>query len=121
MRHQSAPARSIRRIGCCLTLAFAASGQAAEFTAHAEVVSAEPIIRYQTAAGRADSCITRPYPAQGLAALLEWDLAAGDCRRQDRRQFVDGFRVTYRWDGRLYERTLEENPGATLPVSIRVQ
>ena len=103
-----------------VALTLAGVGNTAEFTAEAEVVSAEPIVRYRAEVRRAESCIDRPARDQGLAALLRWDLAAGTCRERERYESVDGYRVTYRWNGRLYEQTLAEDPGATLPVSIRV-
>jgi uncharacterized protein YcfJ len=105
-----------------LALTLGANGRAngAEFTAEADVVSVEPIVNYRSSIRRADSCIDRPNPAQGLTALLQWDLATGTCRQLDRHEAVEGYRVTYRWNGRLYEQRLDEDPGATLPVSIRV-
>ena len=101
-------------------LLLAATAQAAEFAAHADVVSVEPIVRHHSATRRADACLEAPTRDRGLTALLQWDLATGSCRQIDRRETVDGFRVTYRWNGRLYTQVLASDPGPTLPVAVRV-
>lgn len=111
---------AVVRLVLCSVLAWATPALAAEFAAEAEVISAEPIVRLQTSVGRAPSCIDRPAPTLGLTALLAWDLAAGGCRRQDAREIVEGYRVTYRWDGRVYQQTLPEDPGPTLPVAVQI-
>ncbi len=112
--------RPNRRVlaGCLLSLC--GMSHAAEFTAEADVVSAEPILRFQTSIHRTAECTAKPAPGASLTALLEWDLVVGACRQQERHERVDGYRVTYRWNGRLYEQTLREDPGATVPVSVRI-
>ncbi len=92
-----------------------------EFVADADVLSVEPIMRYQTVTRRAEHCIARPHHDAGLAALLAWDLAAGACAQREQQETVEGYRVTYQWDGRRYHQTMAEHPGTTLPVAIRVQ
>jgi uncharacterized protein YcfJ len=105
---------------CCLA-AVAGTASGVEFLADADVLAVEPIMRYQTVTRRADHCITRPHRTAGLMALLTWDLAAGECSHREQTEIIEGYRVTYQWNGRRYHQTLAERPGTTLPVTIRVQ
>lgn len=113
--------RGIRLAWLCGLAGVSASAFGVEFQAEADVVSVEPIIRYQTISRRADHCIARPRRDAGLVALLAWDLAAGECRHNERREIIEGYRVTYQWDGRRYHQTMTDDPGKTLRVAIRVR
>ena len=113
--------RAVRLAWLCCLVGVATPVLGAEFVTEAEVVSVEPIVRYQTIARRAEHCVTRPHRNAGLVAVLSWDLAAGECSRREQREIIEGYRVTYQWDGRRYHQTMAEHPGTTLPVAISVQ
>ena len=62
----------------------------------------------------------RPPATAGIADVLTWDLQL-DC--QVRRRTVDvveGYRVYYEWDDRLFETVLAEAPADTIMLRVRV-
>ena len=112
--------RSTRLAWLCALAGMSTTAFGVEFEADADVVSVEPIIRYETVVRRAEQCVARPHRDAGLVALLAWDLAAGECSHHERREVVEGYRVTYQWDGHRYHQTMARDPGNTLRVAIRV-
>ena len=120
MRSSKAWTRGVRLAWLFCLAGVSTTVLGAEFVTDAEVVSVEPIVRYQTIERRAEHCVTRPHRNAGLVALISWDLAAGECARREQREIIDGYRVTYQWDGRRYHQTMAEHPGATLRIAVQV-
>lgn len=116
-----AQSRSIRLAWLICLAGATGTAFGVEFEAEADVVSVEPIIRYQTVTRRAEHCMSRPHRDAGLAALLAWDLGAGECSHREQREIIDGYRVTYEWAGHRYHQTMTDDPGSTLRVAIRVR
>jgi uncharacterized protein YcfJ len=112
---------SLRLAWVCCLAGMAGTASGVEFIADADVLSVEPIVRYQTVTRRAEHCVARPQRDAGLVALLSWDLAAGECSRREQREIIEGYRVTYQWDGRRYHQTMAEHPGSTLRVAVRLE
>ena len=114
------PMRLLRLVwlGCLAGTTGTAFG--VEFEAEADVVSVEPIVRHETIVRRAKHCVVRPHRDAGLVALLTWDLAVGACGHREQREIIEGYRVTYQWDGRRYHQTMAHDPGTTLRVAVRV-
>lgn len=83
----------------------------------ARVLAVEPVVEGDAATSAA--CAAQPPPAGGgLVDRLAWDLRA-HCPRQ---QTVTGYRVTYQWDGRTYQRVMAHPPaGDTLGLRVSVR
>jgi hypothetical protein len=100
-----------------LLMALAAPAFAAEMRAHGDVVDVEPLTG-AASAGPADHCQPpRPDSSAGLAELLAWDLRV-TC--PPAAAPVTGYRVYYRWDGRVYSQVMRERPGPTVPLRVRL-
>ncbi len=81
----------------------------------ARVVAVEPL---ETAAA-GGTCAAQAPPADGaLVSRLAWDLRA-HCPAS---RTVTGYRVTYQWDGRTYQRIMTHPPaGDTLGLRVSVR
>lgn len=80
------------------------------------IVSVEPV-RQPDRDGPAMDCRPTP-PAEDLVALLGWDLRAG-CPPG---AAVAGYRVSYQWDGRTYQRVMDQPPrGDTVSLRVRLR
>ena len=108
-------------IGLLLGLA-AASAMADSFLVDAPVLEVTPLTRAERVSERVGDCDpARPPADAGLALLLAWDLRA-DCRTVwTTREHVEGYRVRYRVDGRVYTRVLDHDPGDHLPVRLTIR
>lgn len=103
----------------CGNVAWANGSSAAiERTVWGKVTRVEPIISITNALP--DPHCAGPKPADpSLEDLLEWDLHP-DCRSQQRQQ-VDGYQVSYTWDGRSYTTQMPAQPGPRIPLRLRIR
>ncbi|MDH3641636.1 MAG: hypothetical protein OES38_06040 [Gammaproteobacteria bacterium] len=95
-------------------------GYAGEIMAHGKVVRVVPISAKSHVMERAGDCEpAKPHDA-GLAALLAWDLrvACHTIRRET--EMVDGYRVYYEWDDRVYDTVMSRAPADTIPLRVSV-
>lgn len=89
---------------------------AADMQVAGEVIDVVPLGGTATA-GPAPGCQPpRPRDNAGLAELLAWDLRL-TCPRASP---AAGYRVFYRWDGRTYSMVMQDPPGATVPLRVRI-
>ena len=55
-----------------------------------------------------------------LAQTLAWDLGM-NCREEVLDSgAITGYRVFYRWDDRVYSQVMASAPGATIPLTVRL-
>lgn len=106
----------------CVVLAMLslATAHAGEFRARADVVEVEPL--YRTTA-RAARCHYPDRPQDpDLGAALRWDLGLAPlaCTSPEASRELEGYRVTYEWNGRRFTELMGENPGPSVPVRVRV-
>lgn len=114
---------TLRVSGALLTIAMlAASAQAAQTTVYGEVIDVEALAK-----GPEVQCLHLPKPATsaGLAALLNWDLrdrhqADAECRQRQLER-IQGYRVTYRYDGREFVDILQSDPGSRIALILELE
>ncbi len=116
------PSKSTRTwLAAALLTAIASSAtQAGEFGAQAEVLRREAVYRTVTSAPR---CRYPQAPLDdSLGARLRWDLgqAREQCEGAANRRELEGYRVTWRWNGRQHTDFMPYDPGDTLPVKVHV-
>lgn len=93
---------------------------AGEMLVQGEVVRVVPIHGQSQVVDHLGECNGEKPSSGDLAALLAWDLRAG-CRTVTRSvDVVEGYRVYYRWDGRLYKTVMAEPPTDTIPLRVHV-
>jgi hypothetical protein len=108
---------------CVVALAIlaAAFAHGQELRAWGEVVHAEPIrTSHNVLREQGDCNPARPDTDATLAELLGWDLRIDCTQVIDREERVDGYRVTYRWDGRTLETVMSEPPADRIALDIRI-
>ncbi len=100
----------------------AAAADAGEMVVQGRVVRVVPIYGQDTVPTQVGDCNpARPRPDAGLVAVLSWDLRA-DCRVERRLvDAVQGYRVYYEWDDRLFETVTATQPRDTIPLRVRVR
>jgi hypothetical protein len=92
----------------------------AELRVEGRVLAATPVTETRTRTERVGDCTPRRPAGDDVVALLAFDLRA-DCRTVRRDETVTlGWRVRYEWDGRVHERVLDERPGETLTLRVRL-
>ena len=111
---------SLLIIGCLVSgLSSAGDGY---FQDRAEVLAVEPLRVRDPLAGPDRRCADRVPP---LAASIGRDIRSQ--QRYWRRQAcrpgyrIDGYRVTYRYAGRVVTTVLERDPGGELPLEVAVE
>ena len=108
-------------IGLLLGLAATAAG-ADSFVVEAAVLDVTPLTRAERVSERLGDCDPpRPEAGAGLATLLAWDLRAGCRTVWTTREHVEGYRVRYRVEDRIYTRVLDHDPGDRLPVRLTIR
>jgi len=115
--------KALLRLSFCLALAGGVgSTWAGEMAVEGRVVRVVPIHGQDTVVTMVGECdLTRPAAGAGLAAILAWDLQA-DCRAEQRAvSVVEGYRVYYEWDNRLFETVTMEEPADTIALRVRVR
>lgn len=115
--------RGIDRSAIGLLLGLAASSASADsFLVEAPVLDVTPLTRAERVSERVGDCDpVHPGADAGLATLLAWDLRA-HCRTVwTTREQVEGYRVRYRIDDRVYTRVLDHDPGDHLPVRLTIR
>lgn len=111
------PARALCSL---LSALLAAQLNAAELIVESRVVDVVPIMVTRSVPEQVGDCNPRRPDASDLVALLAWDLRA-ECRTELRKeQYVDGYRVSYEWQDRIFEQVLAERPGDTLTLRVRL-
>lgn len=76
-----------------------------------EAISAPPV--------RVEHCDDKPVNAS-LSRVMAWDLGLG-CRTElVSSDTITGYRVFYRWDDRVYSQVMASRPGATIPLTVRI-
>lgn len=105
--------RPVLLLAGLLTLSTALAGQ---LSVQAPVVDVEPIKAPPISVEHCDD-----KPAGGsLADTLAWDLGL-NCRvERTESSAVSGYRVFYRWDDRIYSQVMSSAPGATIPLTVRL-
>lgn len=106
-----------------LTVLIMTSGMAAsagELIVHSRVVDVQPLTQQERVAREVGDCDPLRPAGNDLIALLAWDLRT-DCRVvHETRHTVTGYRVVHVVDGRRLERIVDEPPGKTIPVRLRL-
>ncbi|HEY5647357.1 MAG TPA: hypothetical protein VIS76_15510 [Pseudomonadales bacterium] len=90
---------------------------AGSLTVQAPVVDVQPVTAPPTEVQRCDD---KPDHGRGLAATLAWDMGFNCTMERIESGRITGYRVFYRWDDRVYSRVMAQSPGATIPLSVRV-
>lgn len=95
---------------------------AGEMLVQGKVVRVEPInARSQVVEYAGDCEPAKPSSDSDLVALLGWDLRVG-CRATSRDvDAVEGYRVFYRWDDRVYNTVMTDRPADTIPLRVNVR
>ena len=94
----------------------AGTALAGELKVQAPVVDVEPI---KAPATSVEYCDDKPEDGS-LAQTLAWDLGL-NCRvERIESTAVTGYRVFYRWDDRVYSQVMAAAPGATIPLTVRL-
>jgi len=96
-------------------------GYAGEIMANGKVVRVVPISAKSQVMEQAGDCEpAKPNGDASLAALLAWDLRVA-CRTTRREiDVVDGYRVYYEWDDRVYDTVMTRAPADTIPLRVNV-
>ena len=103
-----------------LLAALSMAGSADEVIFDSRVVEVQPMTRTMREAVKVGDCAPAKPTAPDLAALLAWDLRA-DCRVEyETREQVTGYRVVHLVDGRRFEQVMDERPGETIAVRLRL-
>lgn len=98
-----------------VTLNLSSYAFAAEIHVQAPVVNVEPI----TGPGEEiEEC--PPKPDNGLAATLGWDLGLTCTTRTIESDRVDAYRVFYRWDDRVYSQVMQDRPGSSIALTLKI-
>lgn len=98
-------------------LAFTASvATAGELNVQAPVVDVEPI---KAAATSVEYCADKPVNGT-LSQILAWDLGLNCREERVESSAITGYRVFYRWDDRVYSQVMAAAPGATIPLTVRL-
>jgi hypothetical protein len=100
-----------------LTLLIAVNAKASELQVHAPVVNVEPL---REAPQEIERCPDRPLSDAGLAEILVWDLGLNCTTELIHSATVNGYRVSYRWDDRVYSQVMSTPPGNTVPLKVRL-
>ena len=95
---------------------------AGEMIAHGKVLRVVPINAKSHVVERSGDCQPeKPSHDPGLVALLSWDLRA-DCRTVRREiNVVEGYRVYYEWDDRVYDTVMNQRPAETIPLRVNLR
>ena len=114
---------TVALLGCtglwCGNVAWAnGSSTAIERTVWGEVTRVEPITSAINIRPDPDCAGPRPVGAS-LADLLAWDLHP-ECRNQQH-QKIEGYQVSYTWDGRSYTTQMPTRPGPRIPLRLRIR
>ena len=112
-------------VGLCVGLAIAVGAgvvSAGEMVVEGRVVRVVPIHGQDTVATLVGECDpVRPAADASLSATLAWDLNAYCHTEQRPVEVVQGYRVYYEWDDRLFETVMTEEPAETIPLRVRVR
>jgi uncharacterized protein YcfJ len=110
------------RLGVLLLGCLAANSFASEILVHGKVVRVVPInTTSRVLEHRGDCEPARPPAAAGLVSLLDWDLRAS-CRTISRNvDVVEGYRVYYEWDDRVYDTVMTKHPNETIPLRVNLR
>lgn len=113
--------RSAIRISLLLLILPGAHSFAGEILVHGKVVRVVPInARSQVVEYTGDCEPLKPSGARDMVALLAWDLRIG-CRAASREvDSVEGYRVYYEWDDRVYNTVMTDVPADTIPLRVSV-
>jgi hypothetical protein len=101
-----------------LALLIAVTAQASELQVHAPVVNVEPL---REAPEEIEYCPDRPLADAALAEILAWDLGHNCTTELIHSATVNGYRVSYRWDDRVYSQVMSTPPGDTVPLKVRLE
>lgn len=105
-----------------LLLYISSASMAAEvFVADAEVIRTEPIIKMRQQRSLAQECVTAKPKSADLVVLLHWDLGTGYCASYAQEELITGYRVFYRWDDHVFSQVMAQQPGARIPVRVRLE
>jgi len=92
--------------------------RAGEMLVQGDVVEVVPIM---TAAAPGTGCQPAKPPAGAdLVTVLRWDLRR-ECGAGVPAGEISGYRVRYRWDGRVYSRVMAQPPGETVTLRVHVR
>jgi len=110
---------------------------AEDYFDYANVISAEPLLETVTGQSQRADCpgdlpatgvespTSDPAGGRGIGSLLEalrQDLDVASCReRRPPVRRVVGYRVTYRYGDSEYVQVMDEDPGSTLRVQVRLE
>ena len=110
------------RIVVVLCALHGAHSFAGEMIARGKVLRVEPINAKSYVDERRGDCEPeKPSHEPGLVELLWWDLRA-DCRTVRREiEIVEGYRVYYEWDDRVYNAVMNRRPAETIPLRVNLR
>ena len=87
-----------------------------ELQVRAPVINVEAL---KEPATEIEYCDGHPGEAAGLIDLLSWDLGL-DCERELVESTSCGYRVSYRWDDRVYSQIMDSDPGSSIALKVRL-
>ena len=88
-----------------------------ELQVRAPVINVEAL---KEPATEIEYCDGHPGEAAGLIDLLSWDLGLGCERELVESTSISGYRVSYRWDDRVYSQILDRDPGSSIALKVRL-
>ncbi|MCZ6711883.1 MAG: hypothetical protein O7B25_16075 [Gammaproteobacteria bacterium] len=114
--------RSAIRVVAVLSVLLGAHSYAGQMIAQGKVLRVVPINARAHVIERSGDCESdKPSYERGLVALLSWDLRA-DCRTVRREiDVVEGYRVYYEWDDRVYDAVMSRRPADTIPLRVNLR
>lgn len=107
-----------------LTLLGPAIALSAERVVYGKVLAVEPLQHNDDSATGSCELVPKPPTSVGLSELLAWDLI--DRPQAEQRcqaalgQRVQGYRVTYEWNGRRFEDIFPTRPGRHVPLTLQI-
>lgn len=101
-----------------------ATAISAERLVYGKVLAVEPLQHHDDSATSSCELAPKPPTSVGLSALLAWDLI--DRPQAEQRcqaalaQRIQGYRVTYEWNGRRFEDIFPTRPGRHVPLTLQI-
>ncbi len=107
----------------CLALTFCPA-HAAQRVVYGDVIAVEPLGDDTGSEPQACELAPKPEASAGLAEVLAWDLVErpeSEARCEAAlAQRVQGYRVTYEWNGHRFEDVLPSHPGKRIPLTLEI-
>ncbi|MGI9325356.1 MAG: hypothetical protein ACR2PZ_09075 [Pseudomonadales bacterium] len=107
-----------------LTIFGPATAFSAERLVYGKVLTVEPLPNTDESASQSCELVPKPPSSVGLSELLSWDLINRPQAEQRCQaalaQRIQGYRVTYEWNGRRFEDVFPTRPGRHVPLTLQI-